>query len=179
MDLGDIPHLFHHIPQVWQHVDRRPLPVDLLPTPARLAQQLVEMREPLEPAEWSIYVDGSYDRHNPDKAAWAAVIIAEDTNGFAYYGHHTARITTSSMLSADQVGSSTTVELVGLLWATIIATSAPTSGTISIYCDSTAALGAVHHAGGHTDDHQLAKLTMAQAEIQRKAGKGGIDWYGD
>ena len=27
--------------------------------------------------------------------------------------------------------------------------------------------------------NQLAKLTMAQADIQRKAGQGGIDWYGD
>ena len=27
--------------------------------------------------------------------------------------------------------------------------------------------------------NQLAKLTMAQVEIQRLAGKGGIDWYGD
>jgi acyl-CoA dehydrogenase len=27
--------------------------------------------------------------------------------------------------------------------------------------------------------NQLAKLTMAQAEIKRQAGKGGIDWYGD
>ena len=27
--------------------------------------------------------------------------------------------------------------------------------------------------------NQLAKLTMAQVEIQRRAGKGGIEWYGD
>ncbi len=27
--------------------------------------------------------------------------------------------------------------------------------------------------------NQLAKLTMAQAEIERLAGRGGIDWYGD
>jgi acyl-CoA dehydrogenase len=27
--------------------------------------------------------------------------------------------------------------------------------------------------------NQLAKLTMAQVEIQRQAGKGGISWYGD
>ena len=27
--------------------------------------------------------------------------------------------------------------------------------------------------------NQLAKLTMAQADLQRKAGQGGIDWYGD
>jgi acyl-CoA dehydrogenase len=27
--------------------------------------------------------------------------------------------------------------------------------------------------------NQLAKLTMAQADIARKAGQGGIDWYGD
>ncbi|MGF1599164.1 MAG: acyl-CoA dehydrogenase family protein [Acidimicrobiales bacterium] len=27
--------------------------------------------------------------------------------------------------------------------------------------------------------NQLAKLTMAQVEIQRQAGTGGIDWYGD
>jgi acyl-CoA dehydrogenase len=27
--------------------------------------------------------------------------------------------------------------------------------------------------------NQLAKLTMAQAEIARQSGRGGIDWYGD
>ncbi len=27
--------------------------------------------------------------------------------------------------------------------------------------------------------NQLAKLTMAQVEIERRAGRGGIDWYGD
>jgi acyl-CoA dehydrogenase len=27
--------------------------------------------------------------------------------------------------------------------------------------------------------NQLAKLTMAQVEIERQAGRGGIDWYGD
>jgi len=27
--------------------------------------------------------------------------------------------------------------------------------------------------------NQLAKLTMAQVELQRQAGKGGISWYGD
>jgi acyl-CoA dehydrogenase len=27
--------------------------------------------------------------------------------------------------------------------------------------------------------NQLAKLTLAQAEIARQSGKGGVDWYGD
>jgi hypothetical protein len=27
--------------------------------------------------------------------------------------------------------------------------------------------------------NQLAKLTMAQVELKRQAGKGGISWYGD
>ena len=27
--------------------------------------------------------------------------------------------------------------------------------------------------------NQLAKLTMAQAEIARQDGRGGVDWYGD
>jgi acyl-CoA dehydrogenase len=27
--------------------------------------------------------------------------------------------------------------------------------------------------------NQLAKLTMAQVEIQRQAGAGGLSWYGD
>jgi len=27
--------------------------------------------------------------------------------------------------------------------------------------------------------NQLAKLTMAQAEISRLEGKGGVEWFGD
>ena len=27
--------------------------------------------------------------------------------------------------------------------------------------------------------NQLAKFTMAQVEMQRQAGTGGIDWFGD
>jgi len=27
--------------------------------------------------------------------------------------------------------------------------------------------------------NQLAKLTLAQSEIARQSGKGGVHWYGD